>query len=140
MSNLMFAHEVGMVVEECCNCGMQFAITRQFQNRVKRTHENFYCPAGHGQHYPAKSKEEKLKDQVANLERRVEQERKRKEWAEQDAQLAKNRERAQKAAKTRLKNDIARGKCPCCKKTFKHLAKHMAAKHPEFDAKGEEEV
>ena len=38
-----------------------------------------------------------------------------------------------KAAKTRLKNRIARGICPCCKRHFTNLQRHMDCKHPEFN-------
>ncbi len=40
--------------------------------------------------------------------------------------------RAQKAAKTKLKNRIKHGVCPCCKRTFQNIAKHIATKHPGY--------
>jgi len=40
--------------------------------------------------------------------------------------------RAEKAAKTRIKNRIGNGVCPCCNRTFKDLASHMKCKHPEY--------
>jgi Fe-S oxidoreductase len=46
--------------------------------------------------------------------------------------------RAQKAAKTRIKNDrdriktrVANGVCPHCNRTFQNLARHMASQHPD---------
>lgn len=129
-----FAHNLGMVMEECCNCGTPFAITKEFHKIVRNSHEIFYCPKGHSQYYPGKSEEEKLRDEVSKLERQVEQKQKQREWAEQDAKNARNGERAQKAAKTRLANKMAAGNCPCCKKHFKVLEKHMKNKHPDFES------
>jgi Asp-tRNA(Asn)/Glu-tRNA(Gln) amidotransferase A subunit family amidase len=52
---------------------------------------------------------------------------------------AKAEARGQKAAKTRIKNDrdrirdrVGAGVCPCCNRTFKQLARHMQAKHPDY--------
>ena len=37
-----------------------------------------------------------------------------------------------KAAKTRLKNRVGKGVCPCCNRSFANLKRHMASQHPEF--------
>lgn len=46
---------------------------------------------------------------------------------------------AQKAAKTRFKNERDRARtraaaavCPCCNRSFKQLRQHMASKHPDY--------
>jgi hypothetical protein len=39
---------------------------------------------------------------------------------------------AERAAKTRYKNKLARGQCPCCKATFTDLAEHIKSEHPDF--------
>lgn len=54
-----------MVWIECCNCGIPFGLTEDHQKRLRQTHEWFYCPNGHHQHYPGKTAEEK---RIAELE------------------------------------------------------------------------
>jgi chemotaxis response regulator CheB len=39
---------------------------------------------------------------------------------------------ATRAQLTKTKKRVANGVCPCCNRTFKQLARHMKAKHPEF--------
>lgn len=43
------------------------------EERLRRTHESFYCPAGHGNHFPGKTAEqrerEELEKRAARLER-----------------------------------------------------------------------
>jgi hypothetical protein len=34
----------------------------------------------------------------------------------------------------RLRKRAKHGVCPCCKRTFQQLARHMKQKHPEFSA------
>lgn len=36
------------------------------------------------------------------------------------------------ATKTRIKNRVKNGVCPCCNRTFENLARHMQAKHSDF--------
>lgn len=52
-------------VIECCNCHMDFGMTQELYEARKKDHDWFYCPAGHKQYFTAKSKEEKLRDEVA---------------------------------------------------------------------------
>lgn len=40
--------QLQFVVEICCNCGMAFAVTNDFQDRRVNDHARFYCPNGHG--------------------------------------------------------------------------------------------
>jgi len=83
-----------------------------------------------------KTKAEKLKEEL-----KAERESRARERASNDQYEArlrderdsyKNKARAQKAAKTRLKNRVAAGVCPCCNRTFQNLARHMDHQHPDF--------
>ena len=62
----------------------------------------------------------------------IKREQTRTRTARAEAKHQKNVARSQKAAKTRLKNRVASGVCPCCNRTFKQLAAHMSRQHPEF--------
>jgi len=113
------------VVEECCNCGILFAMTENFKDRKLNDHKSFYCPEGHGQHYTAKSESDKLREVL----RREELER---QQAEEMLKAERKAHKATKKQKTRLETRVANGVCPCCNRTFKQLARHMKSKHPHY--------
>lgn len=56
---------------ECASKGCFAVITMhpQEEDRLRRTHETFYCPAGHSNYFPGKTKQEK---RIEELEARVE--------------------------------------------------------------------
>lgn len=97
---------VTLNTEECCNCGIIFAMPATMQTRLRTNGRSFYCPNGHAQHY-AKTEvnrlQEKLDEQI-----RV---------ATQMAEHARNAENAeQRTAKElkRIKKRVTAGVCPCC--------------------------
>lgn len=110
---------------ECSECGVLFAIGSRFMEERRADHETFYCPNGHTQYYPQKSEAEMLRQQLKWAESSAQS------WRDQ-AETAEHRRRAEKAAKTRLKNRIANGACPCCRRSFTDLARHMATQHPNY--------
>ncbi len=128
---------VNFSVIDCCSCGMVFAVPKGLNSRWQSEGETatFYCPIGHPQSYVGQSDAQKL----AATEKLLKNAQKRTEWAEhnaaearEEARLAENRRRGEKAAKTRIKNRIANGVCPCCNRTFKNLHRHMENQHPDF--------
>lgn len=124
--------EIGLEIVICCECGMSFAFPAQIVQRFWRSHETFYCPAGHGQHFAGESDVEKLKRQLKATERLAQIEQERRQDAERAAKHAEDRRRATAAAHTRTKNRIAAGVCPCCNRSFENLRHHMATQHPEY--------
>lgn len=120
-------------VIECAECGVLFAMPRALYNTAReysaaapgKTHL-FYCPNGHSLRYDGRNREQELADQV-----RHERERAALMAAERDQ--AEASARAYKGAATRARRRAGAGVCPCCKRTFKALARHMASKHPGYD-------
>lgn len=109
---------------ECWVCGIAFAWPDHMDDRARERGTTFYCPNGHSIRY-GESEATKLRAQLAREEGRVAQYRSEAEYAE-------NRRRAEKAAKTRLKNRIAKGVCPCCNRHFANVQKHIEGQHPEY--------
>jgi hypothetical protein len=113
------------VLEECCSCGISFAVTSEFRERQLALKEKgqFFCPNGHAQHFTGKS----LKDQLAAEERRRAnaEEGERIAWAEAE-RLRKEAAAVKRRAKAAL--------CPVpgCKRSFVQLARHIHTKHPEY--------
>lgn len=127
------AYEVNFELVECCSCSTPFMMQGHLIRRLKATKNSFYCPScGTSQGWFGQNKEEKLKDELDRSERRLQLEKNRRESAEREAERQSHIARGQKAAKTRLKNRIKNGVCPCCNRTFANLAKHMSGQHPEY--------
>lgn len=109
----------------CGGCGTAFAMSESLYKTLVDTRETFYCPRGCRRTFCGKTEEERLREEVEVQKRSKEHwiaETKRKE-----AQL-----RAEKGAKTKLKKRIANGVCPCCKRSFCNLRRHMETKHPGY--------
>lgn len=128
---------VDMVIEECCNCGVVFAMTKDFKDE-KLKHRNssnrrtFYCPNGHAQHYLGETEEARLRRELTQEREKAEREERWRLAAEKRAQHERHRANGYKGHATRITKRVKAGVCPCCNRTFKQLAAHMAAKHPEF--------
>lgn len=118
--------------ETCCNCGVVFGIESNHRQRLIETHASFYCPNGHSQHYTAKTEAEKLREELERTQQRESDQRRLKEQARAETEKVTRKLISTKGHITRIKNRVANGVCPCCNRTFKQLAQHMKAKHPEY--------
>jgi hypothetical protein len=126
---------VTLVHETCYKCNVTFGLNSEQRDRLKRTHNDFYCPNGHAQHFVGKSDVEKLQEEQLRLNQIITQEREAKEhyqlkYAGKERELV-----ATKGHLTRKRNELHRvknGVCPCCNRNFANLRNHMENKHPEF--------
>lgn len=118
----------------CCVCGIKFAVPKDWERERLNDHKSWFCPNGHSQYYSGKSDAEKaqeradrLADELARANTRALREREAKEAAERSAV-------AYKGHATRARKKAAAGVCPVegCGKTYVHLARHVATKHPDF--------
>lgn len=121
----LLAFQQTQAVVNCYNCGITFSVPQDFQLSRRDDHKNFYCPNGHEQAYLGKSEAEKLREQLAMRDRQLAAE------SERAATNFRLREKAEAEAR-KLKKRISGGACPCCKRSFVALAKHIKTKHPEF--------
>lgn len=113
---------------QCCRCGTTIALDKTLYEALHQNHETFWCPNGHQQHFMGKS----YKEQLDEANKKLNQERKLREWAENAADKERERLKRLKAQKQRMMKRIKNGVCPCCKRSFANLHRHMATKHPEF--------
>lgn len=127
---------VDLVTEQCCACGVLFAMTSNFNQQCRDNPDKwFYCPVGHRQHYTGQSLAEKLRlahernellsQMVANRDEDLRAER--AGHAVTKGKLTKTRNRL-----CSTQRRVAAGVCPCCHRTFQQLARHMAGQHPEY--------
>lgn len=119
--------ETVVVPLTCAVCGTVFGLGKRFMEARQEDHQTFYCPNGHEECYSGPSPEEK---QISRLKGDVTWERQRAERAIEQAATNERRRRAEKAAKTRIKNRIAKGVCIYCNRSFVDLRRHMEGQHP----------
>lgn len=125
----------------CCHedCGVVFGLEQGFVRHRETDHRSFYCPNGHSQHFPGKTKDQ-LEIERLNVE--LGKEQRRRQWAEQSRDMANQREdRAKRKAAayrgvlTKTKKRVGNGVCPCCNRTFANLMNHMKTQHPTYKEK-----
>ena len=110
-----------LVSQTCISCGVQFAMPEELDNRLRQTHKSFFCPNGHIQNYVGKTEAEKLREELKRKEAEI-------------AGIVDEKYAALHQVQTlekKLKR-VHNGTCPCCKRSFQNLKKHMASKHPEL--------
>lgn len=107
-------HLVTIESATCPACGTVFGMEANLQKRLREDHSTFYCPNGHSQYYPAKSKVEVLQDELTR------------------ERAAHDQTKADRDSKERKLNRVSKGVCPCCNRTFQNLQLHMKTKHPKF--------
>lgn len=116
-----------------CWCGINHAVPEDLRAYQMRCHNDgrkvpdIHCPLGHG-HVPAGRPEHEV------LAERLEQEQRRAGRLAAQRDQAEASARAYKGAATKARKRAGAGVCPCCKRSFQQLRRHMASKHPDFDA------
>jgi|HubBroStandDraft_4_1064222.scaffolds.fasta_scaffold316126_3 hypothetical protein len=104
------------VTEVCINCGCLFTMPEALRVELRKNHRRFFCPNGHEQFYPQESDVERLTRELKEMREQKIREAARANVAE--AHLAD------------LQKRVRNGVCPCCKRSFANLRRHMATKHP----------
>lgn len=118
-------------VVSCYTCGARFGIGADLYRRaVTDAVGSVYCPACGSQSCWRESEDQK---RIKELQRKLEWEA--GEVARQKAarDTAEASLRSTQGVVTRMKRRAAAGVCPCCHRTFRQLAAHMVAKHPDYE-------
>jgi uncharacterized Zn-finger protein len=105
---------------ECGGCGIPFAVPTNYYQKLVENHGSFHCPNGCSRKFTKQTEAEKLKEKLALTESALNQK------SVANIQLEDQLNKANKKLKR-----LHEGKCPCCDKTYKHLAAHMKKMHPD---------
>jgi hypothetical protein len=140
-----FNADSSLVVVDCAVCGITYAIPESLRRSALKYHGDrpngwkLCCPLGHEWWYVGKTEKEQLQEKIDWQRSRAGR------LASQLDQTEASR-RAQKAATTRARRQrdhdrtrVQAGVCPCCNRSFKNLARHMAGQHPEYGPVGDDE-
>jgi len=117
----------------CGECGGIYAINERYRKQMYAKGGSWncpYCKVDWG--YSDNNENSKLKKELESIKRGKELAERQAQRERENAAYQKRCASAQKAAKTRMKNRIKNGVCPCCNRTFKQLAEHMKNKHPNY--------
>jgi hypothetical protein len=123
MATLEYQRTLRLVVVQCCECFIEYGIPDEMNQRAlqKTSNVNVYCPNGHQWHYIGKSLEEQLRAAKAQAVQAADQQR-----------AAERQVSAMRGEMTKLRKRAAAGVCPCCKRSFVNVRRHMTSKHPDY--------
>ncbi len=89
------------ITETCLSCGIEFGITKERQEQLRKNHKKYYCPNGHNQWYTGEHEAEKLS-------RQLEAERAQSARLSRMADYQRKQAESYKGHLTRLKNKMER--------------------------------
>ena len=113
---------VKLITEECCACGIVFAMPREVNERLRTKGGTFYCPNGHSQVYAEpdievlKRKLQASEDMASNLKHQLN--------GALDNLATKRKELRS------VKKRVNTGLCPYCRRHFVNIERHIHTKHP----------
>ena len=115
---------------ECINCGTPIYGSQQLKKQLLANHKTFYCINGHAQHFVGETEEARLKKKLEQVERERDAARARELMAKNNERSARHSAAISKGKLRAQLERIKNGVCPCCKRSFANVRRHMATKHP----------
>jgi hypothetical protein len=117
----------------CPTCGIEWAIPSNFLRVKKQEKTSIFCPNGHSMSYTT-TEIDRLKTELAAAEANAKLERERRERAERETSAARGLATKARNELATVKVHVGNGVCPCCRRTFQNLMRHMNTKHPGYKA------
>jgi len=114
---------VKLVTEECCACGIIFAMPQQVNERLRTKGGTFYCPNGHSQVY--------TEPDIEVLRKKLLTEQRRSQGLETQLNGALDSLSTTRKELRRTKKRVNAGVCPYCRRHFDNVERHVHTKHPE---------
>lgn len=124
----------------CPRCGGIYAIAQEYFNEAKQLggfKQCWTCPYCKEERGFSESELDRVRKQLESERARAAQlssslqsvrEERDRHWTERKKLQTRTRN---------LKLRVKHGVCPCCQRTFKQLATHMKAKHPDYNPDAE---
>ena len=120
---LEISTSVKLVTEECCTCGILFAMPQEVNERLRTKGGTFYCPNGHPQVY--------TEPDIEVLRKKLLAEQQRSQHFKTQLNGALDNLNTTKKELRRTKRRVNAGVCPYCRRHFTNLERHIHGKHPE---------
>lgn len=127
---------VELLEKVCPICGVVYGLERSFyewrsNGSAPDNRKGWHCPNGCSL-VVTKSKAAKLEEELAAERRRRQSAEQNVAYYQDRAEHERRRANGYKGHATRMTKRAKAGVCPCCNRTFKQLARHMATQHPTF--------
>jgi ssDNA-binding Zn-finger/Zn-ribbon topoisomerase 1 len=129
--NTVLEFKVQLESTTCPECGVEHAMPSHMLTQKRNNRGSVYCPNGHSAGW-SETEAEKLRKQLAAKDRELEQQRVNLELARKMRDTAENSARAIKGVLAKVKQRVGQGSCPCCRRHFTNLRRHMTSKHPGY--------
>jgi hypothetical protein len=139
MSLVMHDVTVRLTQMNCGECGGTYAINERYREQKYKESGFWHCPYCQCSWGYSEGENARLKQQVEQARNNEKWQRERAERANERADQQARRAAAARGQVTKIKRRVANGVCPCCKRTFSDLARHMAGQHPDYAAAPESE-
>jgi DNA repair exonuclease SbcCD ATPase subunit len=124
MMGLVKAVEIEMTDMTCGQCGIVFSVPEWWRAEKQKGGDGWYCPNGHPRVY--------RESDAAKAQRELQAEKDRHRVTLARLNQAESEKAAAKAKAAKLAKRAKHGVCPCCKRKFAQLARHMKSRHPDF--------
>lgn len=124
---------VELTTINCGECGGTYAINERYREQKATAGGSWNCPycrVGWG--YSNNNENARLKKELTNTQKRLEWQSEAARKARDEAEHQRRVGLGYKGALVKTKKRIGKGTCPCCKRHFSNVEKHMATKHPEY--------
>jgi hypothetical protein len=115
---------VSMNTYTCWVCGTPFAVATKLIEAKRRDNKTLFCPSGCRLGL-GESESDKLRRQLDDQQRATQR-------ANNRLQQERRSHASTKGQLTKTKKRVANGVCPCCKRSFAQLQRHMKSQHPEY--------
>ena len=129
---------VGLEVKTCPVCFVIYAVPKELMKRKSADNGNWFCPNGHNLVF-TKSELQRVREELEKAKENENWWKKRKYEADEENRILERKISAKKGEITRIKNRISNGVCPCCRRSFVNLQKHMKNQHPGYSEKENED-
>ncbi len=127
--------DLELKVVTCGGCGITYAIPAALHRQYKENGATVNCPntaCPWGGMVCGETKVQALKKELAAAKEAREMAIRGRRWAERARAPESRSHAATRGHLTRSKKRHAAAVCPCCKRSFKQLRRHMATKHPDY--------
>lgn len=126
----------GHFVGACYRCKVEVWLPASLYDACKRSSKHsFFCSYGHEQIFAEGETEAQiLRRDRDRLAQKIAQKDDEIRLANDRVKAAEYQVRSYKGVATRTLKRAKAGTCPCCHRTFRQMALHMANKHPDFKA------
>lgn len=121
-----FTETVTLEKDTCGKCGGVFALNKSFTDHARANKGGYNCPYCQTRWYWNESDADRLRKQLEARDREL---RESKCETLRKQQLLDLEQQAREKAERKLRR-VHNGVCPCCKRSFTNLQRHMATKHP----------